>query len=432
MTTFRTACAILLGKMSASKTINLAESMKAQLPADIIDFIRKTGDAAEKLQQRLYLVGGVVRDLLLERRNTDLDMVVEGDAIRLAEKIAALNKAKVTSHPRFGTANLKWANRSADFVSARAETYARPGALPTVRAGTIRNDLARRDFTVNAMAIELNPHRYGELIDPFGGRQDLGKKLVRVLHDKSFADDATRIWRAIRYEQRLGLKIEPMTLLLINRDIAFLITISGDRIRRELELVLKEEMPEKALRRADELGVLAKLCPSLKSDDWLAETFATAREQSIEPKLQLYLALLCYRLKAKEIEQLIEYLRLTKATARVLRDTLAIKDKTKELATPGLSPSVIYKILHGYNLTAYTANSIGAGSETAAEHIELYLNVLRHVNPTLSGEDLVKLGVPRGPKIKEVSQKLREARLDGKINSKKGEEEMVRGWGERR
>ena len=412
--------------MSASKTINLAESMKEQLPADVIEFIRKAGDAAEKLQQRLYLVGGVVRDLFLERCNTDLDMVAEGDAIRLAEKIAVLNKAKVTSHPRFGTANLKWANRSADFVSARAETYARPGALPTVRAGTIRNDLARRDFTVNAMAIELNTRRYGELIDPFGGRQDLDKKLIRILDDKSFSDDATRIWRAIRYEQRLGLKIEPMTLLLIKRDIAFLKAISGDRIRRELELVLKEEMPEKALRRADELGVLAKLCPSLKSDDWLAETFATVREQSKEPQLQLYLALLCYRLNAKEIEQLIEYLRLTKATARVLRDTLAIKDKTKELATPGLSPSVIYKILHGYNLTAYTANSIVAGSETAAEHIELYLNVLRHVNPALSGEDLVKLGVPKGPKIKEVLQKLREARLDGKINSKKGEEEMVR------
>ncbi len=411
-------------------TINLAKQLKEQLPADIIGFMKKAGKAAEKRQQRLYLVGGVVRDLLLERCNTDLDMVVEGDAIKLAEQIAVSKKAKVTVHRHFGTANLKWAKYSADFVSARAETYARPGALPTVRPGAIRDDLARRDFTINAMAIELNPRHYGELIDPFGGRKDLDKKLIRVLHDKSFSDDATRIWRAIRYEQRLGFKIDSATLLFIKRDIDMLKTISGDRIRHELELILKEEEPEKAILRAARLRVLEKLHPALKADDWLAETFATARERNLPDttKVQLYLSLLCYRLDAKEVEQLTDYLRLPKATAQVLLDTLTIKTKLKELATPGLAPSTIYRLLHGYNLTAYIANSIGADSETAAEHIGLYLNVLRNVNPALSGTDSERLGIPRGPKIKEVLQKLREARLDGKIINKKGEEDMVRGW----
>jgi tRNA nucleotidyltransferase (CCA-adding enzyme) len=415
--------------MSAPKTINLAGSIKEQLPAEIIDFIKKAGNAAEKQQQRLYLVGGVVRDLLLERCNIDLDMVVEGDAIKLAQEIAGVNQVQIITHPRFGTAKLKWDKRSADFATARAETYSRPGALPSVRAGTIRDDLARRDFSINAMAIELNPRRYGELIDPFGGRQDLDKKLVRVLHEKSFTDDATRIWRALRYEQRLDFKIEPVTLLLIKRDLNMLKTISGDRIRHELELVLKEELPEKALQRANELGVLAKLHPALKGDDWLSETFAAAREQSKtdEPHPQLYMSLLCYRLTARELEQLIKYLRLPKATAQVLRDTLAIKGKKKELAEPGQAPSVIYELLHDYCLTAYIANSIGAGSETAVEHIELYLNVLKNVKPALTGEDLVKLGVPKGPNIKAVLQKLRQARLDGKIDSKKGEEDMVRG-----
>lgn len=417
--------------MNGSKTINLAKKLNEQLPSEIIEFVRKSGEAAERQQQRLYLVGGVVRDLLLKRGNTDLDMVAEGDAIKLAEKVAIIYKAKVTTHPRFGTATLKWATRSADFVTARAETYPRPGALPKVRPGAIQDDLARRDFTINAMAIELNPRHYGELIDPFGGRQDLAKKLVRVLHEKSFIDDATRIWRAIRYEQRLGFKIEPSTLLLIKRDIEMLKTISGDRIRHELELVLKEETPEKVMLRADKLGLLAKLHPALKADDWITETFATAREHFKDdtPPPELYLALLCYRLADKEAKQLIEYLRLTKATAQVVRDTLAMIDKTKELATPGLQPSVIYHMLHGYSHTAYIANVIGADSETAAEHIELYLNVLRHVNPALSGNDLERLGIPRGPKIKEVLQKLRETRLDGKIDSKKGEEEIVRGMG---
>jgi tRNA nucleotidyltransferase (CCA-adding enzyme) len=417
--------------MNEPEILNLAKAIKEQLPEGVFAFIKYAGDAAEKLQQRLYLVGGMVRDLLLERCNVDLDLVVEGDAIKLAQTIAAAVQGKVIAHSRFGTAKINWGTRSADFVTARAETYARPGALPTVKPGTIEDDLARRDFTINAMAIELNPRHFGELIDPFGGRQDLNKKLVRVLHEKSFVDDATRIWRALRYEQRLDFRIEPATLLLIKRDINNLKTISGDRLRHELELVLKEEMPEKVLRRADEIDALAKLHPALKGDDWLEETFEAVRERCLPdvPRPDLYLSLLCYRLTTSELERLMKYLRLTKATAQILRDTLAIKSKTRELATPGLAPSEIYELLHGYHLIAYAANVICADSETAAEHIELYLNVLRHVNPALNGEDLKRLGVPRGPKIKEVLQKLREARLDGKISSKKEEEEMVRRLG---
>jgi len=409
--------------------INLAKQLGEQLPSDIIDFIQKAGEAAEKWQQRLYVVGGVVRDLLLDRCNTDLDLVVEGDAIKLAQAIAASKKASTTVHTRFGTANLKWASRSVDFITARAETYARPGALPTVRPGSIHDDLARRDFTVNAMAIEINPRHYGELIDPFNGRQDLDKKLVRILHKKSFSDDATRIWRAIRYEQRLDFKIESETLRLIKRDIKMIETVSGDRIRHELELVFKEETPEKQLARAAELGVLEALHPSLRADEWLAETFAAARDKNLPDPTPspLYLALLCYRLNERELEQLIKYLRLTKTTTQVLYDTLAIKGKTKELAAPGLAPSIVYHLLHGYSATAYIANSIGSDSETASEHIELYLSVLRHVKPALSGKDLEKLGVPIGPEIKDVLQKLREARLDGRIGTKGEEEEMVRG-----
>jgi len=398
--------------VSKPKIINLAERMQEQLPADLMDFIKKAGEAAQKQQQRLYLVGGVVRDLLLERGNLDLDIVVEGDAIKLAREMARLIKAKITVHPRFGTANLLWGKRSADIATARAETYDKPGALPAVKPGTIVDDLTRRDFTINSMAIELNPRHFGELLDPHGGRKDLKRQAVRVLHDNSFIDDATRIWRAVRYEKRLGFRIEPATLKLLKRDVPMLSTVSGDRIRHELELVLEEEEPENAIKRAGKLGVLKQLHSSLKGDDWLAETFAQARDRCLpdEPHPQLYLALLAYRLTADETEQFISYLRLTKATAQLLRDTAAIKDKIKELAAPGLAPSLVYDLL-----------------PTAAEHIELYLNVLRYVNPALSGEELIKLGIPEGPKIKDVLQALREARLDGKIDSKEEEEEMVRG-----
>jgi tRNA nucleotidyltransferase (CCA-adding enzyme) len=409
---------------------NLAELLVEQLPVDILDFVRKAGKLAERRGQRLYLVGGVVRDLLLERCNLDIDLVVEGDAIDLAREIAASTKAVVTTHPRFGTATVEWRNRRADFVSARAESYARPGALPTVRPGTIQDDLARRDFTVNAMAVALEPPHFGEVMDLFNGRGDIEKGLIRVLHEKSFTDDATRIWRAIRYEQRLGFDIEPGTLDLLRRDVVMLGAVSGDRVRHELELVLEEEEPEKALARAAGLGVLARVHPSLTADDWLAETIEQARRRCSpeKPTPHLFLALLAYRLTGEETRKLIAYLRLPKRAADILRDTAAIKDALKELSLPGLAPSRVYERLQGYHLTALLANSVGSGSETAAEHIELYLNVLRHVQPSLDGNDLRQLGVPEGPRIKEVLERLREARLDGKIDSREEEEEIVRGW----
>jgi tRNA nucleotidyltransferase (CCA-adding enzyme) len=413
-----------------SEKINLATQLKEQLPPELLDFIHRAGEMAQRRQQRLYLAGGAVRDLLLERCTLDIDLVIEGDAVKMAQELATANLAKATVHPRFGTAKLQWRNRSADIATARAETYARPGALPTVKPGTLTEDLARRDFTVNAMAIELNPPHFGELIDPHHGQRDIDRRLIRVLHDKSFIDDATRIWRAFRYEQRLDFNIEPGTLNLIERDIDNLNTISGDRIRHELELVLKEELPENALRCAAQLGVLARIHPALKGDEWLAEAFsaAGARYLDSEPHPHLYLALLCYRLTAEETEKVIGYLHFPKAEIQVLRDTASIKARLKALSAPGLAPSQVYEILHGCSLLAVEANAVGANSETATENIELYLNVLRHVKPALTGGDLIKLGVPEGPKIKDFLKRLREARLDGKINSRRGEEEMVRKW----
>ena len=410
-------------------TVNLDRLIKKQISAGMVDFLQAAGKVARKQQQRIYLVGGIVRDLLLGRSNLDLDLVVEGDAINLAQELARVGKGKLTAHHRFGTAKLQWDDGSVDLATARAETYARPGALPTVKPGTIDDDLSRRDFTINAMAVELSPRHFGELLDPHGGRNDLKKGLIRVLHEKSFQDDATRIWRALRYEQRLDFRLEPSTLKWLKRDTAMLATISGDRIRNELKLVLKEEFPEKALRRANELGVLTELHPSLKGDDWLVETFALARQHSTPepPSTVLYLALLAYRLTSDETEQLISYLRLPKSSARTLRDTQSVKEKIRELSVSGLAPSLIHSLLHDYSSTALVAGSLATDSTIAAEHIELYLNVLRHVHSSLTGENIKRLGVPSGPRIKEILQKLQEARLDGRATSKKDEEEMVRG-----
>lgn len=414
--------------MAEAEKINLALAIKESLSSEVIAFFKIAGAAAEKRGMRLYLVGGVVRDLLLERFNTDLDLAVEGDAVKLAEEIALSLQAKITRHTRFGTATIKWGGRSADFITARAEIYAQPGALPKVTPGTIKDDMARRDFTVNAMAISLNPDNYGELYDPFGGRMDLDREEIRVLHEKSFTDDATRIWRAVRYEQRLDFHIEPMTLLLLKRDIDILKTVSGERIRHELELVLKEEKPEKALCRAGEIGMLENLNPYLKGDDWLVEKFRAAREscESGIPHPNLSLALLCYRLIPEDAERVIKYLRLPKPAAEAIKDTQALKGKIKQLSQEGQSPSVIYELLQGCSAIALDANQLAAASQTAVEHIELYRSVLKNIHPALNGDDLKKLGVPKGPKIKECLKQLQDARLDGIIESKTDEETMVK------
>lgn len=416
--------------MSNSSKINLTGRIEEQLPAAVVGFLRKAGELAQQENQRLYLVGGVVRDILLERINLDLDLVVEGDAIGFAGKLAEINRAKVITHPRFGTAKLQQQNRNIDVAIARSESYAAPGALPKVKPGTVQDDLARRDFTINAMAVELNPRHFGELLDPHSGKGDLKAKLVRILHNKSFTDDATRIWRALRYEQRLDFRIETVTLKALKRDVTNLATISGDRIRHELERILEDELPEKALQRADDLGVLKQLHPGLKGDSWLEQTFTLARErQSPDPPSPLlYLALLAYRLTAAETEQLISSLKLPKASSRILRDIQSIKGIIHELAVPGLAPSRIYDLLHGHNLTSLSANQLATDATTAEENLELYLNVLKNVQPLLCGEDLKRFGVTEGLRIKEVLLTLREAKLDGKITTRRDEEEMVTGW----
>ena len=420
-------CAII---REMAKTTNLARQIEKQLPAELVNFMWVAGRVTASQGQGLYLVGGVVRDLLLGKPNFDLDLVVEGNAIELAQQLAKIKQGGITTHPLFNTAKLKWNKWSVDFATVRSETYAKPGALPTVKPGSIESDLFRRDFTINAMAVHLNPQRYGKLIDLYGGKKDLEYKLIRVLHERSFIDDATRIWRGLRYEQRLDFQLEETTLKLLKRDIPMLDTISSDRIRYELECVFQEAEPEKVLHRAAELNVLPKLHPALKGNGWLADKFKAARKQ-VSPALPpfgLYLALLAYQLSYEENEYLISYLRLPKTVAQTLRDTTAIKSKLKTLAYPELSHSNVYHLLHNYSPSAIAASSLATASPIAHQHMEIFLHELRYVKPTLNGNDLISMGIAPGPQIKEILERLYEARLNGEVTTKQDEEELVRGW----
>ena len=409
---------------------NLATRIKEQLPKELIELLWLAGELAQKRSQKLYLVGGVVRDLLLGRENFDLDLVVEGDAIALARELAEGKQCKLTTHQRFGTAKLRWNGWSADITTARSETYAKACALPTVNPSTIRDDLFRRDFTINAMAVELNPGFYGQLLDLYGGLADLEKKLIKVLHDRSFVDDATRIWRAIRYEQRLNFQLEPLTLELVKRDVGYLKKVSGDRIRHELELIFEEENPEKALCRAGELGVLRQLHPKLKADGWLSAKCEQAHWWSSPgiPSFGLYLALLVYRTGPDGVEEIITLLRLRKSTTRTLRDTIDLKNSLGRLASTQITASQVYTLLIDYATEAVVANVIAGEMPPAVPHLTEFLEKLRYIRPALSGEDLKRLGVAQGPEIKDRLHRLLEARLEGEVLTKQHEEALVRNW----
>jgi tRNA nucleotidyltransferase (CCA-adding enzyme) len=410
-------------------TINLKDRIQRQLPSELFEFLQMAGSNAARLGQRLFLVGGVVRDLLLNRPNLDLDLVVEGNAVQLAEDLAKLEKGRVIARSRFNTAKISWKRWTVDIAAARAESYEQPGALPSIQSSCdIHKDLIRRDFSINAMAVYLDPLHFGELIDLYEGQTDLKKGFIRILHDQSFKDDATRIWRAVRYEQRLDFKIEKHTLEQIERDLHYLETISGDRIRNELELCLEEEKPEKCLRRADGLGILTKIQPCLKFGEKSTKLFARARgtlEPFSTPK-EFELALLVYSLTDVQLAGFTAYLKIPKATARILQETLLLKENLPSLDQKDLTNGAVYKMLHRFHQTAILVNLLVATSDTVKKHIELYLEKLQHLRTALSGEDLLEMGVAAGPQVKKSLELLIEARLDGLVKTREEEIEFVK------
>ena len=410
-------------------TENLSSRLETYLPQQILKLTKGAGEKAGELGQEMYLVGGVVRDLFLGCTNFDLDLVVEGDAIKLAQELANDSQAKLTVHTRFGTAKLSYGDFSLDLATARRETYSRPGALPTVQPGTVTDDLCRRDFSINAMALCLTSHRFGELIDLYHGKDDLDRKLIRILHANSFIDDATRILRALRYEQRLAFELESETSELLRLNAAMLDTISGDRIRHELELILKEDCPERVLKRAGELGVLSKLHPSLKGDGWLSERYDQAHQLYKRTSLYpLYLCLLIYNLSDEENEQFLSRLNFPKRLTQAMRHTLQLKAQLRRLANPQLNPSDIYQSLRSYATQAIQANALAAGLPMVSEHLQLYLSKLRYVKVLLNGDDLKRMGIPPGSQLGEILDALHKAKLDGKVKTREEEEALVHRW----
>jgi tRNA nucleotidyltransferase (CCA-adding enzyme) len=381
----------------------------------------------EEEGRTIYTVGGGVRDLALGRPQVDVDLVAEGEVLILAERAAARLGARRVAHGAFGTVTLAGDDFRLDLAMTRAESYSRPGALPTVRPASIEQDLARRDFSINAMALALCGSERGRLLDPFDGMGDLERGVVRVLHDRSFVDDATRILRAVRYEARLSFRIEDDTLALLGRDLSYLDTISGARLRQELLHILAEEEPKKALGRCQELGVLAGMHRDLRFDEGLSEALRQARQEGeAKPRPELYLALLGTRLSPPDAAAVAGRLALSKRQRQALEGAAALAELIPWLAQPDLRASQAVQRLESYPPSTRRAWALVASHPLARERLGLSLRVWRYVKPRLDGRALERLGVRRGPRIGDLLRFLRAARLDGEVKTRDDEVEMVR------
>jgi tRNA nucleotidyltransferase (CCA-adding enzyme) len=429
--------------------------------------------AAHEQRIALYIVGGFVRDLLLDRPGLDFDLVVEGNAINLAKSLAHIYGGRVTSHTRFGTAKwlltgirtelakelaLEWQDQpgprsentgkpalngeelpsSIDLITARTEFYTHPTALPTVEQGSIKLDLHRRDFTINTLALRLDGRHYGELHDYWGGLNDLRSGLVRVLHSLSFVDDPTRMLRAARFEQRFNFEIEGRTKELLLQAINLLDRISGDRIRHELDHILVEPKVARILARLDELNLLKAIHSDLSWDNWLDEHIRNAVQAEPEKDWQLddtgfvpglplrrdlIYAIWLLRLPIARAEKISNRLKLSASLRRAVQAGCELRQGLPALI--GAELSQIVTRLETVPPLARYAVYLTTSDQDARQILEQYAHTWRKISPYTNGNELQAMGLPPGPIYRRILEQLRSAWLNGDVHSREEELDLL-------
>jgi tRNA nucleotidyltransferase (CCA-adding enzyme) len=411
------------------------------MPREALDMLRALGELADRRGVGAYVVGGLVRDLILEIPNYDLDVVVEEIALDFAGTAAARLHGTVKSHTRFGTVILvPPGGPKVDIATARKEAYERPGALPVVASGTIREDLRRRDFTINSMAVTINCKDFGTLLDFFSGLEDLEAGVLRSLHARSFLDDPTRILRGIRFAARFGFSFEKETERLLRcavRDDA-LTTVTGERIRNELELILTERGPWKAVSQLVQYEILEAIDPAWSIPDGTQDVF-----ERIDPLIDTATTPGCLDEAVRWHVFLLAMLEPVVPDARrAIVDRLAPSSRMRRLADQlerferersgilssgdDIERSALYRSLGGYAPeTLILAMARWPGSR-AADRVALYLSELQGTTTELSGHDLAAIGVPEGRSVGRILSGLLEARLDGRVTSRDDELRLAR------
>ncbi len=427
----------------AVRSRNIVNLMRERLPQRLIDILHDIGRTADQLDCRAYVVGGFVRDLFLYRQNEDIDVVIEGDGIQFARIFARTVNGRVHIHKKFGTAVIIFPDGfKIDVASARMEYYTYPAALPIVAMSSIKIDLYRRDFSINTLAVRLNPKWFGTVIDFFSARRDIKEKIIRVLNNLSFVEDPTRIFRAIRFEQRFHFKIGKVTVRLIENAVRmdFFKRLSGKRVFTEIKLILEEENPAAAFARLRDFDLLKVIDPAIAFGDEQARIFESIRKvlvwydllylQDSYKKWVVYFSALIKPIKAPQsVRKIFNRLGFSPDYRRLLGEKRIAADQCLNgiRHNPSMPNSRLAARLAPFRLELVLYMMALASDEKVKLRISRYLTHLRRVHITITGKTLLDMGITPGPVYRKIFDSVLAARLDGRIHS--GDEE--RRWVEK-
>ena len=406
--------------------MNVADLMEANLDRDLLASLCIVGDCAEEHHAKAYLVGGPVRDLLLEYPSHNTDIAIEGDALGVAASIAdRLGATVVRTHERFGTATLAMSNgHLIDLAMTRDETYAGPAALPDVQPASIRDDLSRRDFSVNALAADLSEKRFGEVLDVVGGMPDLDDSTLRALHQESFLDDPTRIFRAVRFEQRYGLKIDHATLLWLDLAVntGAPAGLSGARVRQELYALLAEPDAAACLRRlrdTDILGALAMPLPFGRSaEERCVRAIGLCDEADgwTGPRRDVLVLVWLNTLPQDRVPLMADWLMLGSRLAKGAEVIAGHREHVAEALRQRASSSEWHALLRPFDSTSVMALAAELEDSDAVELLARW-DAVESIQPFVTGNDLVAMGFQPGPAFAAALDDTLAEQLNGRIGN---------------
>ncbi len=436
---------------------DVARKLSEVIPPARLTLLHTLAEEADRINLPVYVVGGFVRDLLLDRPSLDFDIVVEGDAIFFAKRLADHFGGRVLTHKRFGTA--KWdisgvqdklisqlkpgegskpadLPESLDLITARTEFYEQPAALPTVESSSIKMDLHRRDFTINTLALRLDGEHFGMIYDYWGGLNDLHKGQICVLHALSFVDDATRLLRGVRFEQRFGFQIEQRTLDLMEESLPLLNKVTGARLRHEINQILEEPEAPAMLARLDSLGILKAIHPALPWNDSIHVHLERLKTDQIDPAWELpqfsdglnlhqtlsYLVWLG-ELPEMTLRSIVSRLRFKSDIRKLLISTSQIVHSLDQIENA--KPSEVVRRLEKISRIAIYAAYLINDNSVLRNQLWMYVSEWAGVMPQTTGDDLRKLGLPPSPAFGEILSALRNAWLDGEIKSSEEEDRLL-------
>ena len=423
-------------KQIRARKRNILNFMKERLSQRLLNILRDIGQVADEIDCAAYVVGGFVRDLFLYRSNEDVDIVIEGDGIAFAKKFATRAGARIHAYEKFGTAVIIFPDGfKIDVASARLEYYKFPAALPIVEMSSIRLDLFRRDFTMNTLAIQLNEDKFSTLIDFFSAQRDIKEKAIRVLHNLSFVEDPTRVFRALRFEQRFGFSIGKLTAGLIENAVKldFFRRLSGRRVFTEIRLILEEENPAPAIVRLHDYRLLQVIHPLIELDNKLISLLNSTREvlawhdllflEETYIKWAIYFMVLIQNCDQQITLEVCDRLELAPRYRKILlkdRFTAEAILNRMERKLPQDNSS-LHKLLTGLSTEMILYMMVCARSRQVKRAISHYVTKLRHVTISVTGNDLMQRGLKPGPVYRDIMQAVLNAKLNDLLQTREDE-----------